>query len=42
MLYKNASQINFNNTEVAFKDKSNGGLQEMRLLFKIMNIFDGG
>lgn len=37
MLYKNASQINFNNTEVAFKDKSNGGLQEMRLLFKIMN-----
>ena len=37
MLYKNASQINFNNTEVAFKDKSNGDLQEMRLLFKIMN-----
>ena len=29
--------VNFNNTEVAFKGKSNSDLREMHLLFKVMN-----
>ena len=31
------SLISFNNTEVAFRDKSNNDLREMHLLFKVMN-----
>ena len=29
--------INFNDTEIAFRDKSNSDLREMHLLFKVMN-----
>lgn len=34
---KQYSSINFNNTEVAFRGKSNSDLREMYLLFKVMN-----
>lgn len=34
---KHTSNINFNNTEIAFLGKSNADLQEMNLLFKVMN-----
>lgn len=37
MQVKYKSLINFNNTEVAFRGKSNGDLREMHLLFKVMN-----
>ncbi len=37
MQNKHGSLINFNNTEIAFKGKSNGDLHEMHLLFKVMN-----
>ena len=37
MINKQAQLINFDNTEIAFKDKSNNDLREMHLLFKVMN-----
>ncbi len=37
MINKQAQLINFDNTEIAFKDKSNDDLREMHLLFKVMN-----
>ena len=37
MNHKTTPTINFNDTEIAFKDKSNNDLREMHLLFKVMN-----
>lgn len=37
MLVKHTQLINFNDTEVAFRGKSNNDLREMHLLFKVMN-----
>ena len=37
MQEKNTALINFNNTEIAFRSKSNSDLREMLLLFKVMN-----
>lgn len=34
---KHTALINFNNTEIAFRSKSNTDLREMHLLFKVMN-----
>ena len=37
MLDKHTQSVNFNNLEVAFKDKSNNDLRGMYLLFRVMN-----
>lgn len=37
MLDKHTQLVNFNDLEVAFRDKSNNDLREMHLLFQIMN-----
>ena len=36
MQEKNTALINFNNTEIAFRSKSNSDLREMLLLFKVI------